>query len=110
VTFKGFGPCILGEAHQFAVSFTGVAVVKVSTVLNDSPSIPDADCGPTPLPLVAIIELKWLLAGEGIHVHVERLQTDPAYATRVLQEAASASNPALRAAAMRLSQLRQTGH
>ena len=40
-------------------------------------------------PLVEIIELKWLLAGEGIHIHVERLQNDPAYACRALDTAAA---------------------
>ncbi len=54
------------------------------------------------LPLVQIIELKWLLAGEGIHLHVERLQKDAAYARRALDEAAASASPALRAVAMRL--------
>ena len=53
-------------------------------------------------PLVEIIELKWLLAGEGIHIHVERLQNDPAYACRALDTAAASANPALRATALRL--------
>lgn len=53
-------------------------------------------------PLVDIIELKWLLAGEGIHIHVERLQTDPAYALRALNEAAGSASPTLRATALRL--------
>ena len=53
-------------------------------------------------PLVDIIELKWLLAGEGIHIHVERLQTDPAYACRALDEAAASASPTLRATALRL--------
>jgi len=34
--------------------------------------------------LVEIIELKWLLAGEGFHVHVERLRTDRDYARQAL--------------------------
>lgn len=54
------------------------------------------------LPLVEIIELKWLLAGEGIYIHVERLQTDPAYACRALDEAAASASPVLRATALRL--------
>ena len=53
-------------------------------------------------PLVEIIELKWLLAGEGIYIHVERLQTDPAYACRALDEAAASTSPTLRATALRL--------
>ena len=52
--------------------------------------------------LVEIIELKWLLAGEGIHLHVERLQNDPDYARRALDAAADSASPALRAAALRL--------
>lgn len=54
------------------------------------------------LPLVKIIELKWLLAGEGIHIHVERLQKDSAYARRALDEAAASASPALRAVAVNL--------
>ena len=54
------------------------------------------------LPLVKIIELKWLLAGEGIHIHVERLQKDTAYARRALDEAAASASPALRAVALNL--------
>lgn len=52
--------------------------------------------------LVEIIELKWLLAGEGFHVHVERLQSDRDYARQVLHHAASSPNPALRETASRL--------
>ena len=33
------------------------------------------------LKLVDIIDFKWLMIGEGHHVHVERLQRDPAYAS-----------------------------
>lgn len=58
---------------------------------------------PHPAPsLVEIIELKWLLAGVGVHVHVERLQSDQAYAQRTLQEAANAPHPCLRDKARRL--------
>jgi hypothetical protein len=52
--------------------------------------------------LVEIIELKWLLRGHGIDVHVERLQTEPEYARRVLELAAATPNAALRMAALRL--------
>lgn len=54
------------------------------------------------LSLVEIIELKWLLAGEGIRLHVERLQSDSAYARRALDAAAASASPALRAVALRL--------
>ena len=52
--------------------------------------------------LVQIVELKWLLRGHGIHVHVERLQADPEYARHMLDCAAAAPNAALRQAAARL--------
>ena len=52
--------------------------------------------------LVEIIELKWLLRGHGVHVHVERLQADAEYARQMLDCAAAAPNAALREAAARL--------
>lgn len=52
--------------------------------------------------LVEIIEFKWLLAGEGVHVHVERLQSDPEYARQSLDRAAASPNAALRETAVRL--------
>jgi hypothetical protein len=52
--------------------------------------------------LVEIIELKWLLAGEGFHLHVERLQTDRDYARQALDRAGSSPNGALRETAARL--------
>ena len=64
-----------------------------------------------PLELVEIIDLKWLLAHEGHHVHVERLQSDRAYATEVLGLAARSTSAALRAAAVRLgTRLAATGN
>ena len=56
------------------------------------------------LKLVDIVDLKWMLAGEGLHVHVERLQTDPAYAGECLRVAECSCNPTLRqrAASLRL--------
>ncbi|MBE0550323.1 MAG: hypothetical protein IH627_22210 [Rubrivivax sp.] len=54
------------------------------------------------LALVEIIELKWLLAGEGFRLHVERLQTDRDYARQVLHRAELSANPALRETAARL--------
>lgn len=52
--------------------------------------------------LVEIVELKWLLRGHGINVHVERLQSDAEYARRTLDHAAASPNAALREAALRL--------
>lgn len=54
------------------------------------------------MPLVEIVELKWLLAGEGVRLHVERLQADPEYARRILDLAEASKNEALRAAAARV--------
>ena len=52
--------------------------------------------------LVEVIQFKWLLAGEGVYLHVERLMSDPAYAQRALEHAAASESPTLRAAAARL--------
>jgi hypothetical protein len=55
------------------------------------------------LSLVEIIDFKWLMAGDGHHVHVEHLQTDPAYASQCLALAAGSRIAALRATAHRLA-------
>ena len=52
--------------------------------------------------LVEIIELKWLLAGHGVRVHVEQLMHDEEYARLTLDRAATMPNSALRLAASRL--------
>jgi hypothetical protein len=52
--------------------------------------------------LVAIIDFKWLLASEGLHVHVERLQRDRLYALECLAHAAASPCDAVRAAGLRL--------
>lgn len=52
--------------------------------------------------LVDIIELKWLLANEGLRVHVERLQSDPVYALECLDKADASPRDAVRVAAARL--------
>ena len=54
------------------------------------------------LSLVDIIDFKWQLAHEGIHLHVEKLQSDPDYARELLESASRSPNKALRAAAERL--------
>jgi hypothetical protein len=51
---------------------------------------------PAVLRLVDIVRLKWMLAGEGLHVHVERLQNDPGYAHECLCAAERSGNPTLR--------------
>ena len=54
------------------------------------------------LALVDIVHLKWLLAGEGLHVHVERLQSDPSYASECLSAAERSANATVRKAASTL--------
>ena len=55
------------------------------------------------LPLVDIIQLKWLMSREGHHVHVERLQADPDYARLCLAQAQQCQGEATRACAQRLA-------
>ncbi len=52
--------------------------------------------------LVEIVELKWLLAGEGVRLHVERLQSDADYARLILDRASASKNSILRTAAARV--------
>ena len=54
------------------------------------------------LALVDIIDFKWLMSSIGLHVHVERLQTDRTYAAEVLARGAASPNDAVRHAACRL--------
>ena len=64
-------------------------------VLKDSP--------PRALSLVEIIDFKWLMAGDGHRVHVERLQADRSYAGHCLALGAASSTSALRDVAQRLA-------
>jgi hypothetical protein len=54
------------------------------------------------LTLVDIVELKWMLAGEGLHVHVEKVQSDPGYARECLHAAECSGNPTVRQVASKL--------
>ena len=56
-----------------------------------------------PLQLVEIIDFKWLMAGAGHRVHVERLQADRDYAAHCLALGVASQTPALRDAAQRLA-------
>lgn len=60
----------------------------MSNLINPSAAA-DSTC------LVEIIELKWLLAGHGVRLHVEMLQQDGEYARHILDHAASLDEPAL---------------
>ncbi len=75
------------------------------------PLPPAVDCDEAAclLPLVAVIELKWLAAGVGQHLHVERMQHDALYARGVLAAAATSSSGPLRRAAARLDALLDAG-
>lgn len=70
------------------------------------PPRPLAPAAPTAraelLPLVAVIELKWLAAGVGQHLRVERMQHDRAYALAMLEAAVASGQPTLQRAAARL--------
>ena len=55
--------------------------------------------------LVVIIDFKWLMAGEGVRVHVERLQCDRDYAADCLGQGAASHIPTLRDCAQRLARL-----
>lgn len=55
--------------------------------------------------LIDIIDFKWLMAGDGHRVHVERLQDDPAYASACLALGAASRIPALRVSTRRLATL-----
>ncbi len=69
------------------------------------PALPPSDLLQNPetvLPLVEIIELKWLLAGVGVRLHVERLQQEPDYARQALAAAAASPHGVVRALALRL--------
>lgn len=57
---------------------------------------------PTGLPLMDIVELKWLATGVGLPVHVERMQHDALYAEGVLDQATHAGMAALARVAARL--------
>lgn len=60
--------------------------------------------------MVDIVELKWMLAGEGLHVHVEKLQSDPSYARECLRAAERSDNATVRQVASKLrARLEQQG-
>ena len=58
---------------------------------------------PHALNLLEIIDFKWLMAGDGCRVHVERLQSDRDYACACLTRGAASPIPALRVCAARLA-------
>ena len=64
-----------------AVNVEALTTIAAMSVLT----APDAQG----LPLVDIIDFKWLMAGAGLDVHVERMQADRAYACACLARGAS---------------------
>jgi hypothetical protein len=90
------------DAHpQKAVSQVKGCAVKVPRAMQSPLNATFADQFKTPC-LVEIIRLKWLLAGHGVRVHVEQIQTDREYALRTLDHADAVPNAALREAAAEL--------
>ncbi|MDT7833811.1 hypothetical protein [Aquabacterium sp. OR-4] len=55
------------------------------------------------LPLVDIIDFKWLMAGAGLDVHVERMQADRLYAGECLARGACSRVRLLRDTSQRLA-------
>lgn len=85
------------------VSLKPRSAVKVDVQPENSPPMNvTAHSERQALELVDIIDFKWLLAKEGLHVHVERLQNDPVYALACLDKAAASPREAVRAVASRL--------
>lgn len=56
-----------------------------------------------PVELVEIIDFKWLMARDGHHIHVQRLQDDPAYAAACFATAAASPIALVRQTAKRLA-------
>lgn len=56
----------------------------------------------TDLSLVDVVQLKWLLSAEGVHLHVERMLAEPPYAHEMLDRAEASTHPMVRALARQL--------
>jgi hypothetical protein len=52
--------------------------------------------------LLEIIDFKWLMSRDGHHIHVQRLQNDPAYAAACFAQAAASPIALVRQTAERL--------
>ncbi len=59
--------------------------------------------------LLEFVDFKWLMAGEGHRVDLDRLQNDRAYTRGCLALAAGSTTPTLRQAAHRLARLVSPG-
>jgi len=81
------------------VSGSAVTVVAVLPFVMNAIAASEARA----VSLVDIIDFKWLMAGRGHGVHVERMQSDPAYARQCLLCGAMSATPMLRETARRLA-------
>ena len=61
-----------------------------------------ASVEPGPVELLEIIDFKWLMSRDGHHIHVQRLQNDPAYAAACFAQAAASPIALVRQTAERL--------
>ncbi len=80
-----------------------MCAVNVTSMSDGEESMDALPCGDLPVArLVDIIELKWLLARDGVHLHVERLQNDGDYAHACLAAACRSPSAAVRRVAERI--------
>jgi len=61
------------------------------------------------LNVVDLVDFKWLMAGEGHHIDVARLQTDVAYARGCLALAGGSTSAVMRRVAVQLGQALRLG-
>ncbi len=78
--------------------------------LYASPLSPDPSCARLSdadgrVVLLAEVDFKWLMAGQGCWIDTERLRTDPAYCATLLGQALASPCAALRECAARLQTL-----
>ena len=59
--------------------------------------------------LTDLVDFKWLMAAEGYPVHLERLQSDGAYARECIRQAAGGRGETLRWSAARLDRALSAG-
>lgn len=70
---------------------------------------PITETSDSPPGLLAFVDFKWLMAGEGHRVDLDRLQQEPVYARACLALAAGSASATLRQAAQRLAMTPSAG-
>ena len=75
-----------------------IALLPALPARHPAPATPAA-----PLRLLEFVDFKWLMAGEGHRVDLDRLQHEPAYARGCLAVAGGSTSSTLRRAADRLA-------